>query len=65
MNKDGDAAAKALMDAVELIDVHRPSIESKYLLAACIACCEYELDAARTTAKNALAYAKQRSRPAH
>ena len=60
VSKEGDAAAKALMAAAELIDVQGASLESKYLLAACIAYKEFELDAAREIAKKALAFVRLR-----
>jgi hypothetical protein len=60
VTKEGDAAAKAIMEAAGDIDVHGDSLQSKYLMAACIAYKEHELSAARTIAQKALAYVKHR-----
>lgn len=59
-SKEDQAAVKAIMEAAGDIDVHGDSLQSKYLMAACIAYKEHELSAARAIAQQALAYVKQR-----
>jgi len=59
-SREDQAAVKAIMYAAGDIDVHGDSLQSKYLMAACIAYKEHELSAARSIAEKALAYVKQR-----
>jgi hypothetical protein len=59
-SREDREAVKIIMEAAGDIDVHGDSLQSKYLMAACIAYKEHELSAALAIAKQALAYVKLR-----